>query len=293
MTRDHQGPSPHFWSPPARLPADLPAHEQWARDVPFKVAGTPSPHPPQTAPGFVRAWNLGLCPSPVPEQPPAPLPGINAGRLLTLGTVVPIAFFIIAFTIIDALQPAGNGNTLTGASSIIMLLVSLSTATTVMVSLRKFGPRNAAEHAAGYTTLAAQTGLWAINPFTGKVWRSPDRSVLPPGWYPSPYFPGVMQRWDGPDWALLDQQWWHPHRVGQVFRPPAVDFLGVGNVALDGMLAPDTPPPPAHDWDHHANGWVSTGNPHQPIPPAPDPSASTDRRRDSSGPQVPFTHRPG
>ena len=288
MTPEPHGLSPHFWSPPTRLPADLPAHEQWARTMPFKVAGTPSPHPPQTAPGFVRAWNLGLCPAPVPEQPPVPLPGINAGRLLVLGTVVPIAVFILVFSIIDSLQPPGNNNTLTGASSLVMLVVSLATAATVMVSLRRFGSRNTAEHAAGYTTLAAQTGLWAINPFTGTVWRSPDRTVLPSGWYPSPYFPGVMQRWDGPDWAMLDKQWWHPNRVGQVFR-------GVGNVALDGMLAPGTPSPPAKDWDHQANGWVSTGDPHRAVP-APTPPRD---RRDPPHPpdpterSTPFTHRPG
>ena len=82
--------------------------------------------------------------------------------------------------------------------------------------------RDAVEHAAGYTTGAAYAGLWRLAR-NGRVLRAPDRRVPPPGWYPSPYFPGVLQRWDGPGWAPLPQFWWNFE--SRWFRRPPVPFL--------------------------------------------------------------------
>ena len=65
-------------------------------------------------------------------------------------------------------------------------------------------------------------GVWRLGR-GGRVLREPDRSVPPPGWYPSPYYPGVLQRWEGPGWAPLVQEWWQ--HEDQFFRRPAAPFL--------------------------------------------------------------------
>ena len=82
--------------------------------------------------------------------------------------------------------------------------------------------REAAEHAVGYTSRDNFTGLWRIDR-RGGVLREPDRSVPPPGFYPSPYYPGLLQRWEGPGWAPLPQKWRrHAH---DFFRRPPTPFL--------------------------------------------------------------------
>jgi hypothetical protein len=82
--------------------------------------------------------------------------------------------------------------------------------------------RDEVEFAAGYTSGRTHTGLWRLGR-AGRVLRRPDRLVPPPGWYPSPYYPGLLQRWEGPGWKPLPQRWWrHEHRY---FRAPAGPFL--------------------------------------------------------------------
>ena len=76
--------------------------------------------------------------------------------------------------------------------------------------------------AAGYTSTRGFPGVWRLGR-GGRVLREPDRSVPPPGWYPSPYYPGVLQRWEGPGWAPLVEEWWE--HEDQFFRRPEVPFL--------------------------------------------------------------------
>lgn len=82
--------------------------------------------------------------------------------------------------------------------------------------------RDEVEQAAGYTSGVSCTGLWRLAR-DGRVLRAPDRAVPPPGWYPSPYFPGVLQRWDGPGWKPLPQRWWNHESA--YFRPSPTRFL--------------------------------------------------------------------
>jgi hypothetical protein len=82
--------------------------------------------------------------------------------------------------------------------------------------------RDAVEVAAGYTSGQTYTGLWRLSR-DGRVLRAPDRYVPPPGFYPSPYYPGLLQRWDGPGWTPLPQHWWRREHL--YFRAPDRAFL--------------------------------------------------------------------
>jgi hypothetical protein len=93
--------------------------------------------------------------------------------------------------------------------------------------LQMAATRSEEERAAGYTCRSGATGSWRLSPFLGTLRRAPDPTVPPAGYYPSPYFPGALQLWDGPDWAPLPRRWW---RRDANFRRPPVDFLGCGNV---------------------------------------------------------------
>jgi hypothetical protein len=201
-------PSPfEGWVEP-ELPADLPPGEA-RRTMRWTVWGGASPHPPATAPGFARALELGLLPAPTPDRPPAPLPGVRAQVLLWSGIAL-----------------------LFGSLVVFLLLLPRAPWTVVPVTgcwiagFWLLGPgterREQAELAAGYTTRGVHTGVWRLDR-RGRVVREPDRTVAPPGFYPSPYFPGLLQRWDGPGWAPLPQRWRrHAHRY---FRRPARPFL--------------------------------------------------------------------
>ena len=201
-------PRPSCWTPPQRLPDDLPPHEVWVREVPWTLAGAPSPHPPVTAPGFQRAKRLGLLPPDAPATPPAPLSGPSSVQTLLAMAGVVLLVVVLA-------RPSGRW----------IPVLALGSAVVLWRLYRYLLSRDEAEEAAGYTHFAGATGLWRISPFTGRVTREPDRSVPPSGFYPSPYFPGVLQRWDGPGWAFLEQHWWRPRVQHRYFRRPEVDFL--------------------------------------------------------------------
>lgn len=201
--------TPACWRPPERLP-DLPPEEA-VREVPFEVWGAPARFPPPTAPGFRRAQAAGLLPPPAPARPPSTVPGLTAWDRLLLAL---LAWFVLTPAVLivgDLLDPGG-------AASLFCLL-PVGAGVWLLLSTRA---REAVEHAAGYTSGRTHAGLWRLAR-DGRVLREPDRTVPPPGWYPSPYFPGVLQRWDGPGWAPLPQRWWaHEDRY---FRAPATPFL--------------------------------------------------------------------
>lgn len=221
--------APPFWAPPSHLPDDLPDHEVWQQTMPFHVWGTPAPHPPQTAPGFERAWRLGLCPPHAPEAAPTLLPGWSSLHYLVA---------IIGSGVASALVMAAFAERVDGVATFAFPVMGLGVFCLWLRWIKALKVRGEAEADAGYTVFAAQQGLWALNPFTGRVRREPDRRVLPSGFYPSPYFPGVLQAWDGPDWAPLGRRWHRPASIDAVFRRPPIDFLGVGNVELDAATSP-------------------------------------------------------
>ncbi len=166
---------------------------------------------PAAAPGFQRALQLGLLPSPPPPRPPAPLAGLSSWdrmRLTLLLCFVVTGFMLLLGNILEA-----------DRWSVLLAAVPFVAGCGLFLTT---SARDALEFAAGYTSGAAHTGLWRLAR-NGTVLREPDRSVPPPGWYPSPYYPGILQRWDGPGWHPLPERWWaHEH---QYFRSPPVPFL--------------------------------------------------------------------
>lgn len=198
--------NPPGWVGPQRLPDDLPPHEQWVQAQPVEVYGAPARHPPQTAPGFVRAQRLGLLPKPPPDAPPSPLPGLSAGLMLALalaGMFGPALLLAVLPPL--AVLPVGLG----GWLAAVRLLQVLPR-------------REEAEAAAGYVSSWGAPGLWRLSPL-GRPARPPDRTLLPPGFYPSPYWPGVLQKWEGTHWKPFSQRWYR--RADQWFRTPDRPYL--------------------------------------------------------------------
>lgn len=192
------------------LPA-LPPGEA-VREWPFEVWGAPARFPPPTAPGFQRAWQLGLLPPPAPATPPAPLPGLSSWDRLRLAIGLCFGGMAVGLLISSSVD----------LSSLVEILITAGPFLAGVALLLSTGARDEQEFGAGYTSGAAHAGLWRISR-DGRVLRPPDRSVPPPGWYPSPYYPGLLQRWDGPGWKPLPQFWWHHEKSW--FRRPQVPFL--------------------------------------------------------------------
>jgi hypothetical protein len=201
---------PPGWVRPERLPDDLPPQEQWVR-MGWQVMGAPAKHPPQTAPGFQRAQRLGLLPPLPPEQPPTPLPGLAASLQLALALVV----FVSPLLLVAVLDMESWQGWIVPGYGVIAFFGALR----LFASLER---RAAAEAAAGYTTFWLSPGLWRLTPF-GRPVRPPDRRHLPDGFYPSPYWPGVLQKWEGVSWKPLLQYWWRTPE--QWFRTPPVNYL--------------------------------------------------------------------
>ncbi len=203
-------PVPSCWVPPDRLP-DLPPGEA-VRTQGWEVYGARARFPPSSAPGFSRALAMGLLPAPLTGPPPAPLPGLPAWHrlLLALGAV------LLGVPALLVLGPAAGADEDALAVPVLLLVAA------AVVLFLSFVRRQPLEHAAGYTSAPDAAGLWRLAR-DGRVLREPDRTVPPPGWYPSPYYPGILQRWEGPGWAPLPEQWWDHEE--QWFRRPVTPFL--------------------------------------------------------------------
>ena len=181
------------------------------RSWPFEVWGAPATYPPASAPGFSAAARLGLLPPPPPAVPPRVVPGLSSWDRVRWGLALVLGVFALMIPVANALDA--------GAWSALLAGTPFCTGAWLLWST---GARDEVEGAAGYTSGRMRTGLWRLGQ-DGRVLRRPDRSVPPPGWYPSPYYPGLLQRWEGPGWAPLPQRWeHHEHRY---FRAPARPFL--------------------------------------------------------------------
>lgn len=192
--------TPTGWDPAVEPPC---AAGEAKREYPWTVWGGRTPHPPQVAPGFAAAWRAGILPPPPANEPPTALPGLSASARVWSAV---ICFFgaIGGCTVVDR----------SGLPTELFLPLALFGLVSSGWLLSTVHARADAEHRAGYTTLPA-SGTWRLNS-RGAVVAAPDRSLPPPGWYPSPYFPGMLQRWDGPGWAPLPQRW--TRRSARYFR---------------------------------------------------------------------------
>jgi hypothetical protein len=157
----------------------------------------------------------------VPETPPALLPGRSASRLFNRWIATSAAVVIavlLALEIVPRLGLPGWGQgVLTLAAGLIGLAM-------IMRNLGRVGERKLEEIAAGYTTIKLEfgdfwigegrrwsrfgrrppwdySGLWVLDGATGAVVSEPDRSVDPPGLYPSPNRPGALELWTGVVWS--------------------------------------------------------------------------------------------
>lgn len=176
-----------------------------------------APHP-REVPGYAEAAAAGRLPR-VSEQPPVP-------------TVRPTARAVFhRFVAIAAGGAVGLGVTaglvermpLPGpAVAVVLGLLALAFLVLLLRTLPAVGRRSVAELQQGYTTLVLQLGgFWfGEGPLTlpgemragwdyrgtwqldgdGRVLRTPDREVDPPGMYPSPHRPGRMELWTGRVW---------------------------------------------------------------------------------------------
>ena len=180
------------------------------RTWPVEVWGAPARYPPACAPGFAAAGRLGLLPPAPPEIPPSPVPGLSSWDRLRAALLC-FGVFVFMIPVSNAIGSGAWALLLGGAAFVVGGWLLYSTR-----------PRDELEIAAGYTSGRAYAGLWRLDR-DGTVLRRPDRSVPPPGFYPSPYYPGVLQRWDGPGWHPLPQRWWvHEHLY---FKAPDRAFL--------------------------------------------------------------------
>ena len=200
---------PACWTPPRSLPA-LPPGEA-VRTQPFEVYFAASRFPPPSAPGYQRAAALGLLPHEAPELPPTPVPGLSSWDRTRLSLVLCFGGLLLGLLLANGFGLEVAGMLLAG--------VTFCTGGWLFSSTRG---RDELELATGYTSGATHHGLWRLAR-DGRVLRAPDRTVPPPGWYPSPYFPGVLQYWDGPGWKPLPQHWWR--HESSYFRAPTTPFL--------------------------------------------------------------------
>ncbi|MBD3925710.1 hypothetical protein IEZ26_13840 [Nocardioides cavernae] len=181
----------------------------------WEVYGAAAKHPPQTAPGFRAAQRLGLLPPPAPVTPPQPLPGPSAHALLLTG----IGLFFGTILLLVALPDDAPG--------VMVASLVIGGGGGALWTLLRLEAREREELERGYTSRPAYAGLWRLGR-NGVVRREPDRDVPPPGFYPSPYQPGLLQCWDGPGWHPFARRW--RRRPHQWLRWPEVPYLdGVPN----------------------------------------------------------------
>jgi hypothetical protein len=177
---------------------------------------------PQDVAGYERARRDGLLPE-VPAVPPSLIAGETADQASTrvflwLGGAV-VAFFVLAKAGPGVLAPLGLPHIAVAAP---LGMIGLALLAALYRAWGRVGERNLDELRHGYTTLSLVAGsFWRGDlrrwPRTGHrvpwdysgawvlsndgVRREPDRSVLPPGLYPSPNREDRWELWSGRVWT--------------------------------------------------------------------------------------------
>lgn len=167
---------------------------------------------PRLVPGFDQARDLGMLPR-VPETAPAPVT-IDSRRVLLTAAGTAFGALVLVLVLV-------NG---AGAPPWLLGIVSLAGIAAVAALLVRARSVMWQEIQAGYCRMDDMVALFSRDPehrfpanrmrgapwdlrglwqlgADGTVVRPPDRSVLPPGLYPSPHRPGELELWTGVAWA--------------------------------------------------------------------------------------------
>lgn len=176
------------------------------------------PHPRQV-PGYAEARHAGGLPV-VPDQPPELAVGPTAHGLFLRFVAFAAGGLVAILAIVLLLDPLGVPD---GWQAVVFLVLGLGWFVLLFRRLAAVGRQSAAELQRGYTTLVLDfggfwvgegpltlsgdmraawdyRGTWHLSHRDGHVLRAPDRSVEPPGMYPSPHRPGTMELWTGATW---------------------------------------------------------------------------------------------
>lgn len=174
--------------------------------------------PPDGVPGFYAARRSGVVKE-VPGSQPQRVRGASARErfhLWVVVMVVSLALLVLAVRVLAQLIPE------TSPMRLLIAVPGLVWFFAALRGLHLVGDRSYEEFAAGYTTLRLAfggfrigrwrrwahidhrtpwdyRGLWVLDG-KGTVVKTPDRSVLPPGFYPSPTRPGQLELWTGRVW---------------------------------------------------------------------------------------------
>ena len=185
----------------------------------YRGRAVPEPRPREVA-GYARAQAGGLLPR-VPESPPPVLPGRTAGQASRWFMLQTAAAVAVALLLVEVWQRVGLPP---AAWSVLVLLTTLGALAVGFVLWGRVGDRLVVELEQGYTTLRLPfggfwwgelrrwqrfgqrapwdyRGVWCYD-LSGREVRSvPDRSVEPPGFYPSPNRTDRWELWTGVVWC--------------------------------------------------------------------------------------------
>lgn len=180
---------------------------------------------PRDVDGFTEAQASGATPA-VPAHPPSsPLPEPTARALLhRLGYTLAAAVAAALMTLLILPKPDGSIAPVTAIAIVVVLVIGGLLSRRVLVAFRS---TLLDEMQAGYVTTTFQqggfwlahrdgpayspgrnvigwewSGLWVLDS-AGAVVSPPDRTVDPPGLYPSPHSPGERELWTGHQWTFV------------------------------------------------------------------------------------------
>lgn len=166
---------------------------------------------PRTVPGYARAVELGLTPR-VPQEPPTPVTA-NSSRFLLAVVATFIGILLGMFALTNHGAPAWLlGLACAGGLTVIIAMMCWAHVLLwveimagycrieYMVALFSRDPQNRFPASRMRGAPWDLRGLWRLAD-DGSVVREPDRTVLPPGLYPSPNRQGELELWTGCAWA--------------------------------------------------------------------------------------------
>ena len=156
----------------------------------------------------------------VPRQPPPLLPGATADRAFKVFLLKLVVAVCAVLVLVELVQlPEWP----TAVTSLLVLGLGVTALVLALRWWQEVGERALTEIEAGYTTMVLTFGLLRSRPHRrwwqtawrvpwdyrgiwvlrgdGSVSSAPDRSVLPPGWYPSPHRQAERELWTGAAWS--------------------------------------------------------------------------------------------